>query len=377
MDARDTRQDRGQRLRSVSRGVSLVALGGIAGGALVAHNADAQGIQNIAAGTRKATSSATSSRAAVPVSDDERLRENAISRVRLAVVEVVTDKGLGSGEFITKDGYILTNNHVVAGGSRYGVRLTDGSTVGARLVGTDVTDDLAVVKISGNNYTAIAFGDSSNLRIGQSVLAIGNPLGNVNTVTEGIVSARRSVSEGQNTSGRILNAIQTSAAINPGNSGGALIDLSGNLVGVPTLTAVDPQFNAPASGVGFAIPVNRVKFIVPQLIKYGRVVRTGTAFLGVGSPAEVTPDIAGQYNLPVDHGVRVAVQPGGPAAKAGMPSGAIITKIGSTNVSSYEDVLDALSRYNPGDTVPVTAVTPQRRRQTYRVTLVERPANVG
>ncbi len=322
------RQGNQQRLRSLSRGVALVALGGIAGGALVAHySVDARG-NVLGVATRDAassaisnsTSNATISRASsnVPVPDDERLRENAIDKVRLAVVEVSTDKGLGSGEFIRKDGYIVTNYHVVAGGGSYSVTLNDGSKVGARLVGADPRDDLAVVKINGGNYTTITLGNSSDVRIGQSVLAIGNPLGNVNTVTEGIVSARRSVNEGQGL-GMLLNAIQTSAAINPGNSGGALIDLGGNLVGIPTLNAVDPEFNTPAAGLGFAIPSNRVSFIVPQLIQYGKVMRTGRSYLGVQINGEVTPDIASQYNLPVNHGVRVAVQPNGPAAQAGWP----------------------------------------------------------
>ena len=369
----DTGQGKGYRVRALARGVALVALGGIAGGALAAHSADAQGN---GAG-KVASSAATRSRASsVPVPDDERLRESAINRVKLAVVEVSTDKGLGSGEFIRKDGYVVTNYHVVAGGSSYSVRLNDGSTVGARLVGTDPADDLAVVKINGSNYTTIALGNSSDVKIGQSVLAIGNPLGNANTVTEGIVSARRSVNEGQGM-GELLNAIQTSAAINPGNSGGALVDLGGNLVGIPTLNAVDPEFNTPAAGLGFAIPSNRVAFIVPQLIQYGKVVRTGRPFLGVQNTGEVTPAIASQYNLPVDHGVRISVRPGGPAAQAGMPNGAIIVKVGSTNINSYEDLTDALSRYNPGATVNITAVTTQRRQQTYRVRLVERPTNAG
>ncbi len=250
MDARQAQDrgkgDKGSGGRPLARGAALVALGAIVGGSVAGvYRADAQGtgVGNAAPPrTRSAGATGRAPGAAVPVPDDEQLRENAITKVTLAVVEVSTDQGLGSGEFIRKDGYIVTNYHVVAGGSRYSVRLNDGSTVTARLVGTDPQDDLAVVKINGSPYTTIALGNSSDVRIGQSVLAIGNPLGNVNTVTEGIVSARRSVSEGQGL-GLLRNAIQTSAAINPGNSGGALVDLGGNLVGIPTLNAVDPEFN--------------------------------------------------------------------------------------------------------------------------------------
>ncbi len=153
--------------------------------------------------------------------------------------------------------------------------ISDGTHLPAQLVGTDPADDLAVVKITTTaNLTVATLGDSSKLQVGQDVLAIGSPLGNAQSVTSGIISALgRSVSEGQG-GATISNAVQTDAPINPGNSGGALVDLQGNLIGIPTLGAVDPEFNTPADGVGFAIPSNRVGSVVSQIIATGHVTNT-------------------------------------------------------------------------------------------------------
>jgi len=153
------------------------------------------------------------------------------------------------------------------------VRLSNGTTEPAQLTGTDAADDLAVLKIAvpPAGLSVATLGDSAQLQVGQEVMAIGNPLGDTETVTNGIVSAlKRSVSEGQG-GATIQNAIQTDAAINPGNSGGALVDLQGNVVGIPTLSAIDPEFKTPATGVGFAIPSNRVKSVVTQIIQTGSI----------------------------------------------------------------------------------------------------------
>jgi S1-C subfamily serine protease len=201
-------------------------------------------------------------------------REAVVVKVKPAVVEVVvaTNNGqsLGSGVVIDARGYIITNNHVVNGAQLIQVVLYDGTKLPAQLSGTDPNDDLAVLKIQPpTGMTVVTLGDSSKLRVGQEVLAIGNPLGITQTVTNGIVSALgRTISEGQG-GATISDAIQTDAPINPGNSGGALVDLQGNLVGIPTLTAIDPEFNTPANGVGFAIPSNRVKSIASQIIQKG------------------------------------------------------------------------------------------------------------
>jgi S1-C subfamily serine protease len=287
------------------------------------------------------------------------VREAVVAKVRPAVVEVdvVTrnGQGLGSGVLIDARGYIVTNNHVVNGAQTIHVVLYDGTNVPASIAGTDAADDLAVVKIQPpkGKLTVATLGDSSKLRVGQEVLAIGNPLGITQTVTNGIVSALgRTVSEGQG--GAVIpNAIQTDAPINPGNSGGALMDLQGNLVGIPTLTAIDPEFNTPANGVGFAIPSNRVQFIVPQIIQTGKVTHTGRAALGIRA-ADVDPTLAAQNNLAVDHGVLiVSTVPNGPAAQAGLQAGDVIVSIDNQAVNDSSSLADALVSKSPGDTVAV------------------------
>jgi S1-C subfamily serine protease len=213
--------------------------------------------------------------------NEQAVREAVLAKVRPAVVEVnvTTQQGgaIGSGVIIDARGYIVTNNHVVDGAQSMTVTLYDGTNLQAQLVGTDPADDLAVIQITppSNGLTVAHIGDSSKLTVGQDVMVIGNPLGITQTVTNGIVSALgRSVSEGQG-GATIPDAIQTDAAINPGNSGGALVDMQGNLIGIPTLTAIDPEFNTPASGVGFAIPSNRVATIVPRIISNGSVNQNG------------------------------------------------------------------------------------------------------
>jgi len=367
----ETRQDgnRWYGARSLTRGAALVVAGGlIGGGVAVAHNAEAQGTGAAVATNRLAAYAPTSI---------EQTREAAIKKVAPAIVEVQTNSGLGSGVEITKDGYIVTNNHVVAGARQVQVVLNNGKTVSATVKGTTSVLDLAVIKINdGSNLPTVSYADSSQLTVGQSALAIGNPLGIVSTVTDGIVSAvHRVIQEGQNSQGRIYNAVQTSAPINPGNSGGALIDLSGRLIGIPTLTAVDPQFNAPANGVGFAIPSNTVNNIASQIIQYGTVKHSGIAALGT-SAVTVTPQAAQQNNLPVSQGVLIgAVSANGAAAKAGLRKGDIITQIDGTDIASFETLLTILGQKKPGDTISVTAYAPQGGKKTYKVTLGELNVN--
>src|SRR5229473_4937125 len=287
------------------------------------------------------------------------VREAVIAKVRPSVVEVNVSipggSGIGSGVIVDRRGYIVTNNHVVSNAQTIQVVLYNGTKLQAQLVGTDPADDLAVLKITppSSGLTVATLGDSSKLQVGQDVMAIGNPLGITQTVTNGIISALgRSVSEGQG-GATLPNAIQTDAPINPGNSGGALVDMQGNLIGIPTLTAIDPEFNTPASGVGFAIPSNRVATIVPQIISSGSVTHTGRAALGV-SVASVDANLAAQDNLSVDHGAYVAsVVQNGAAASAGIKAGDVIVQINNTQVTDTQSLGEALASHNPGDTVAV------------------------
>ena len=198
-------------------------------------------------------------------------QEAAIATIEPSVVElkVTTAQGgqIGSGVIIDSNGDIVTNNHVVSGEQSIEVLLSNGSTEQAQLIGTNVANDLAVVRIAPFAHMTVAqLGDSSKLVVGQEVMAVGNPLGITETATQGIVSAlNRSVTESAGTT--LSNAIQTDAALNPGNSGGALVNLQGQLIGIPTLGAVNTETNTTANGVSFAIPSNLVKTVVQQILQ--------------------------------------------------------------------------------------------------------------
>jgi S1-C subfamily serine protease len=283
----------------------------------------------------------------------EAVREAVVAKVRPAVVQVNVatsrGQGLGSGVIIDQRGYIITNNHVVERAQQIQVVLYDGTALPAQLVGASSPDDLAVLKVTPprGNLTVATLGDSSQLRVGQEVLAIGNPLGITQTVTNGIVSALG------RTVGTIPDAIQTDAPINPGNSGGALVDLHGNVIGIPTATAIDPQFRTPANGVGFAIPSNRVKFTAPQIIETGRVTNSGRAALGVRVTG-VDPVLAEQNNLSIDRGALIVdVTSNGPAAQAGLKPGDVIMRVDNKEVNDVASLGDVLLSKKPGDVVPV------------------------
>jgi S1-C subfamily serine protease len=294
--------------------------------------------------------------------------EQVIAKGRQAVVQIDVQTGqgagIGSGVIIDQQGHIVTNDHVVSGGQKFSAVLFDGTVMPAQLVGADTADDLAVIKINPpKKMYAMPIGDSSKLQVGQPVLAIGNPLGITQTVTSGIVSALgRTVNEGQG-GGVIVDAVQTDAAINPGNSGGALVDLNGNLVGIPTLVAIDPEFKTPANGVGFAVPSNRAKFITPQIIKYGKVEHSGRAAIGA-SVTTVDSLVAAQAGLSVDHGVLVvSVTPNGPSAQAGLQPGDVITKLNNAPINTTSNLSDALLSYDPGTTVTLGIVRGTQQMQ--------------
>jgi S1-C subfamily serine protease len=301
---------------------------------------------------------ASSAGIAIPIptangSNLDEVREAVADKVRPTVVQVNVKTqqggGLGSGVIIDQRGYIVTNNHVIDKAQAIEILFFNGKTLPAQIVGTSPLDDLAVLKVNpvGQSLYVATPGDSSKLAVGQEVMAVGNPLGITQTVTNGIVSALgRTVSN-------IPDIIQTDAPINPGNSGGALVDLQGDLVGIPTATAIDPEFKTPANGVGFAISVNRMKFIVSQIMQTGKVTNTGRASLGI-SGTDVDPVLAEQNRLAVDHGVLiVSVDANGPAAQAGLRPGDVIVGIGNLAVNTMSTLADALLQHKPGDTAPV------------------------
>ena len=249
-------------MRATAVAVPVFVLGGFAG----------WGVGNARSSTTPSSGS-TVPLAASTTPDATRIA--VVAKVRPSVVQVnvtlAQGAAIGSGVVIDSRGDIVTNNHVVTGQQSIQVVLLNGTKSTAQVVTTDAANDLAVIRIPvpSGGLTVANLGDSTKLQVGQEVLAIGNPLGDTETVTHGIVSAlKRTVSEGPGAA-TIQNAIQTDAPINPGNSGGALVDLQGNVVGIPTLTAIDPEFNAPANGVGFAIPANRVRTVVGPIISGG------------------------------------------------------------------------------------------------------------
>jgi len=284
-----------------------------------------------------------------------------IQKVLPSVVQISTDQGLGSGIVYDASGDIVTNYHVVAGASSYQVTTYSGAKENATLVGTYQAGDVAVLRIGASGLHPAVFADSSKVPVGAIVLAIGNPLGLRSSVTEGIVSAfRSSIPEGN---GVVLpEVVQTSAAINPGNSGGALVDLDGQVVGIPTLAATDPELGGSAPGIGFAIASSNVVDIANQLVQTGKVTNTHRAYLGVR--------IGDTSN-----GVYVAsVVAGGPAAKAGIAAGDVITAVNGQPTPDTQTLAQVLAGLQPGQTVPVAITKSGGGTATVQVTLGTAPA---
>ncbi|HEX5675660.1 MAG TPA: Do family serine endopeptidase [Azonexus sp.] len=250
------------------------------------------------------------------------------------------NSGLGSGVVVSANGYILTNFHVVEAASDIQVSLNDGSTHKATVIGSDPESDLAVLQIKADNLPAITFGQMENLRVGDVVLAIGNPFGVGQTVTMGIVSALGRSHLGINT---FENFIQTDAAINPGNSGGALVDSDGHLVGINT--AIYSQTGG-SHGIGFAIPVSSAKNIMEQIIQNGAVTR---GWVGVEAQ-EITPELAESFGLPDSEGALIAgVVRGSPADAAGIRPGDVLLTVGGKPVKDPQEMLDLIAALKPDE----------------------------
>jgi serine protease Do len=254
------------------------------------------------------------------------------------------EHGLGSGVIVTKDGYILTNNHVVDGAKDVKVTLPDGREFTAKVVGHDAKTDIAVIKIDSKDLPTIPMADSQNVKVGDVVLAVGNPFGVGETVTEGIVSAKNRGGMGIE---HYEDFIQTDAPINPGNSGGALVDIDGRLIGINTAMM---SRSGGSQGVGFAIPSDLARNVMESLIKYGHVTR---GYLGVAIQ-DVTPALAPQFNLQNDHGAIVSeVEPNGPADKAGLKDGDVIVKFNGDEITDSRQLQLDVAGIKPGSKVPV------------------------
>ncbi len=270
---------------------------------------------------------------------------------------------LGSGVIVSPDGYILTNNHVVEAADEIEVVLADGRKAPARIVGTDPETDLAVIRIEAKNLPVIVLGHADQARVGDVVLAIGNPFGVGQTVTMGIVSA---VGRNNLHINQFENFIQTDAAINFGNSGGALIDTSGNLIGINS--AIYSQTGG-SVGIGFAIPVSTAKSVMDQIIKSGQVVR---GWIGIESQ-DITPELADSFGLGRQSGAIIAgVVRDGPADRAGIRPGDILLTVQGKGVANTNEVLTLIAQLAPGQKARMTVMR-KNRESTLDVTVGKRP----
>ena len=299
----------------------------------------------------------------------------AVEKVGPAVVTVVTTlpdtmtvwgrvsggTSSGSGVIISENGEILTNNHVIEGGESFSITLANGEELAAKLLGSDAYTDLAVLRVNGEMPAVAELGSSDFLSPGETVIAIGSPLGDFkNTVTAGVISALgRSLDTGN---GYLMEGlIQTDAAINVGNSGGPLVNLSGQVIGINTLIVRSSESGSVAEGLGFAIPSSTARIVATQLINKGEITRP---YLGInGQP--IDPQIARRYNLPVEYGLYIfSVFANSPAATAGLQEGDIITQLGETPIDEDHPYLNVLYNFQAGDTVTIMVA---RRDQTIQV----------
>ncbi len=270
--------------------------------------------------------------------------------------------GFGSGVIISPDGYIVTNNHVIKGADDISVKLNDNREYDAKLIATDPSTDIALIKIEAQNLPVIPFGNSDELKLGEWVLAVGNPYNLTSTVTAGIVSAKGRNLNILEDSQKIESFIQTDAALNPGNSGGALVNTKGELIGITT-AIISPTGGY--SGNSFAVPSTIVKKVVEDLKEYGKVQR---AYLGI-SPTDVNAEIAKQHELTVTEGVFVSnVKENGGAYLAGIKEGDVIVKVNDEVIENTSKLLEELSKFRPKDKVKVTVLRNGKEAQ-YNVEL--------
>ncbi len=265
-----------------------------------------------------------------------------------------TQAGLGSGVIVSPEGYILTNNHVVEGADAIEVILNDSRRTQAKVIGTDPDTDLAILKIELDKLPVMVLGSSDALQVGDQVLAIGNPFGVGQTVTGGIVSALGRNQLGINT---FENFIQTDAAINPGNSGGALVDVTGNLMGINT--AIYSRSGG-SMGIGFAIPVSTAKLVLEGIVKDGQVTR---GWIGV-EPSDLSPELAETFGVKTKKGVIITgVLQNGPAAQAGVRPGDVIVNVGGKAVGNVSELLSSVAALKPGTASPFDVLRQDEKLQ--------------
>ena len=294
-----------------------------------------------------------------PLSVQEIISKNEKAVVEIQTESVITDswlqnyvtQGAGSGVVIDREGYIITCNHVIEGARSISVTMKDGTQYNAELVGTDPLTDVAVLKVEGNGLTAVSYGNSANLSIGDLVVAIGNPLGRLGgSATTGIIS---SLDRELTIDGKHMTLLQTDASINPGNSGGGLFDGNGNLIGV----VVAKSSGSDIEGLGFAIPINTAAAIATELIEYGTI--KGRAMIGVNIVDLTDASLAMQYGVR-NTGIYISDVTGKEAQEAGFMSGDMIYYVGDYEITSDADLRSALAQYEPGDEVLITVIRNNR-----------------
>jgi S1-C subfamily serine protease len=341
-------------------------LGALITNALVAHGSAGTGGTSVTIGASSAPAVTVSSN----VTSLQQTLQNVAAAVEPSIVKITSQsaraEAVGSGDILTSDGYIVTNDHVVAGFTSFTVSVPNGATYIAQVVGQDAQDDLAVLKIAATGLKPVALASSAST-VGSFAVAIGYPLGMQESATFGMVSGLdRALSEAPDgPAGELAGLIQTSAQLNPGNSGGALVNLQGQLIGIPTLEATNSETNTAANGVGYAIPVSRVTYVVRQLIASGKLTASGQGFLGIQSQ-----DANGQ-------GIQVAgftndATGASPAQAAGLQQGDIITAVNGKTVSNGDDVAEAVLTQAPGARITITVLRGSSQ-VTLTVTLGERP----